>query len=130
MTSVEYLLTLKKNVENQIIFFENQESFLKEISHFSFDNENENKLTANFMEENSLEYFFSDISVDKERENAFDFLKERIAELYSIKQKIEDQLYKICDHSFMKDYIDTFPERSQMIQYCSKCWCNYRSIPM
>ena len=126
MTSVQYLMKLKKNVENQILFFEDQLSFLKEICDFSFDNQDEIKLTETFMEENHLEYFFSDIYVSKEQENSFQIIKEKIEELNSIKEKLEDQLYQICDHTFIKDYIDTFPERSQPIHYCTHCFCNYR----
>ena len=130
MTSVQYLMKLKKNVENQILFFEDQLSFLKEICDFSFDNQDEIKLTETFMEENHLEYFFSDIYVSKEQENSFQIIKEKIEELNSIKEKLEDQLYQICDHTFIKDYIDTFPERSQAIHYCTYCFCNYRSMTM
>ena len=130
MSSVEYLLKLKKNIENQISFFEDQQHFLKEITRFLFDSEEEYKSIEDFMKENLLEEFFIDVQKedDEDRNHSFEFLKERIEELCEIKVKIEDQLYKVCDHTFVKDYIDTFPERSQPIHYCTQCFCNYKPI--
>jgi len=130
MSSIEYLLKLKKNIENQIIFFEDQQYFLKEITRFLFNTDEDYNAIEDFMKENVLEDFFVDINKDEDRNHSFEFLKERLGELNEIKIKIEDQLYKICDHCFVKDYIDVFPERSQPIQYCTNCYCNYRPIPM
>jgi len=33
-----------------------------------------------------------------------------------------DYLKKHCKHNIIKDYIDTFPERSEAIYYCSHCY--------
>ena len=130
MSSVEYLLKLKKNIENQISFFEEQHYFLKEITSFLFHTDEDYKSIEDFMKENLLEEFFVDIQKDEDRNHSFEFLKDRLGELNEIKVKIEDQLYKVCDHTFIKDYIDTFPERSQPIHYCTHCFCNYRSMTM
>ena len=97
---------------------------------FLFHTDEDYKSIEEFMKENSLEEFFIDIHKDEERNQSFEFLKERIGELNEIKVKIEDQIYKICNHCFEKDYIDVLPERSQQIEYCTHCYCNYRPIPM
>jgi hypothetical protein len=33
-----------------------------------------------------------------------------------------EYLQKHCKHNIIKDYIDTFPERSEAIYYCSHCY--------
>jgi hypothetical protein len=125
MSSTEYLLKLKKNIEYQLVFFREQLHFLEEMTCFSFDNDKELEDIEIFVQENGLNEFFLDITEEKARDDSLSYLKDRIQELLEIEKRIEQSLYKLCDHTFVKDYIDTFPERSQPIHYCTKCFSNF-----
>ena len=133
MSSVHYLLKLKKNIERQLSFFQEQERFQKEMSLFSFDDDEEEvkdfhiHLVHDFVQKYSLNELLFDSTEFNERDDSSSFLKKKIQHLSHLQEKIDDQLYSLCDHTFVKDYIDTFPDRSQMICYCTKCWSNYRT---
>jgi hypothetical protein len=124
MSSVEYLLKLKKNIEHQLVFFREQLNFVEDMSSFSFENDKEIEDIDTFVQENDLNEFFLDITEDKARDDSLLYLDNRIKQLLEIEKKIEQSLYQLCHHTFVKDYIDTFPERSQPIHYCTKCFSN------
>lgn len=44
-----------------------------------------------------------------------------IQDLLDYKNIVEDKLNNMCDHKWIKDYIDTGPESSQQICYCKLC---------
>ena len=45
--------------------------------------------------------------------------------------KCDDNIYKLCDHDFIEDYIDLTPDTSQKIIYCSVCELSKRdNIPL
>jgi len=122
MSSVEYFIHLKKNIENQICFFQDQKRFLQEMTSFSFDNEKQKKITEQIIRENGMSDFLLDITDEYSKNESLSFIKNKIEELYQLQRKVNDQIYQLCDHSFVKDYIDTFPERSEVIYYCTKCY--------
>ena len=45
-----------------------------------------------------------------------------IININSLIQKINIEINCECCHEIVKDYIDTFPEKSIPIKYCSKCF--------
>jgi CRISPR/Cas system-associated endonuclease Cas1 len=125
MSSIEYLLKLKKNIELQLVFFREQLRFVEDMTSFYFDNDKEVEDIETFVQENDLNEFFLDITEDKARDDSLIYLDNRIKQLLDIEKRIEQSLYQICDHTFVKDYIDTFPERSEPIHYCTKCFSNF-----
>jgi hypothetical protein len=40
-------------------------------------------------------------------------------------EKINKELHIHCQHNMENDYIDIFPEKSMLIQYCTKCYSTF-----
>ena len=53
-------------------------------------------------------------------------MQEEINEWTTFLDKINNEIYTQCNHVFIHDYIDTYPERSQPIYYCKHCWLNQK----
>jgi hypothetical protein len=51
-----------------------------------------------------------------------------IHKLKELNQKINDELIEYCEHVYTIDYIDIYPDKSDKIYYCSKCYCNVKPL--
>ena len=103
--SVDTLLKMNKNIELL-------QSSLNEISNRKIEivtdhtyDENTNNII------NMYNSFFSIF-----------FISSFSSDLKTIQNKVTEQILKTCNHELEKDYIDTYPERSIPICYCTKCY--------
>jgi hypothetical protein len=84
---------------------------------------------------NSLEYYFQiieEISVQSEKSTLSQNIKSNIQNLrfildndnskfFNFKRQFEEDLYKICRHEWIDDYIDGLNYECKQIIYCKKC---------
>ena len=103
--SMDTLLKMKKNMELL-------QSLLNEINNCKIE-----IVTDNTYEENTnnvINMYNSFFSIF--------FITSLSSDLKTIQNKVNDQILKTCNHELEKDYIDTYPERSIPICYCTKCY--------
>jgi hypothetical protein len=71
-----------------------------------------------------LEYCLTNLSTLSEGCSFIDskcFCNSSLKKLALDKQLCRENINKLCVHVFIKDFIDTDVEKSQMIEYCSVC---------
>jgi hypothetical protein len=51
--------------------------------------------------------------------------KKMDTEYKKIYDLIQEYINIYCSHEIIEDYIDIFPEKSQKIKYCQKCFTNF-----
>lgn len=56
-----------------------------------------------------------------------DDMQELLEKMRKIMITIDGKIYDSCNHVFLEDYIDTFPEKSIKISYCTKCMLDERT---
>ena len=97
------LLKIKKNIELL-------QSNLNEINNY--------KITTNrTYEENTNDI----INKYNQFFNIF-FINSLSSDLKMMQSQVNEQILKTCNHELEKDYVDTYPERSIPICYCTKCY--------
>jgi hypothetical protein len=47
-----------------------------------------------------------------------------VKELTSLQIEVDAQIYSLCQHEFVEDYIDITPDYSKKIKYCVYCELN------
>ena len=104
--STNALLKIKKNIELL-------QSSLNEISNCKITtNTGYEENTNNII--NMYNSFFSIF-----------FISSLSSDLKMIQNKMNEQILKTCNHELEKDYVDTYPERSIPICYCTKCYLTF-----
>ena len=51
------------------------------------------------------------------------YLKAKKIQTNDLKERCTKKLKEICQHSFVQDFVETGPERSESIMYCEICNC-------
>jgi hypothetical protein len=54
-------------------------------------------------------------------------LSDDIQELKIIGNNIDNQIYKLCEHDFIKDIIETTSEKTICVEYCVNCKLNKKN---
>jgi hypothetical protein len=57
--------------------------------------------------------------------DSLEFPKKMDTEYKKIYDLIQEYINIYCSHEIIEDYIDIFPEKSQKIKYCQKCFTNF-----
>jgi len=97
--SVEYFLFLRKRYENMLQHFLEIKYIKEEIVFYSKQN------------------YFTDLHSNSDLEKEIEFINSNI-------QYCDQQIKCLCNHIFVKDYIDITPDTSKLIEYCSICEYN------
>jgi hypothetical protein len=97
--SVEYFLFLRKRYENIIQHLLEIKYIKEEIVSYS------------------EKYCLNDLPCNSNLEDEIEFNTSNI-------KYCNQQLKSLCNHIFIKDYIDITPDTSNLIEYCSICECN------
>ena len=82
------------------------------------DNDNEKEKEKEQSQQNDI-HIMKNIKLMMDKDISLSSHNEEYKQIYSM---VNEYLQKHCKHNIIKDYIDTFPDRSEAIYYCSQCY--------
>ena len=107
--SLEYFFSLKKNYENIYLNLEEiRNTYIKILEDSIIENGDNQYSQVSRGEITNIQFCISEY-------------EEKMKQIETSKQNINNKLKEICQHEFVRDYIDVSPERSIEITYCSIC---------
>jgi hypothetical protein len=82
------------------------------------DNDNDNEKEKEQSQQNDI-HIMKNIKLMMDKDIRLSSHNEEYKQIYKLTY---EYLEKHCKHNIITDYIDTFPERSEAIYYCSHCY--------